>query len=109
MSQDKLKELRDYYDNTDQSEGIAGGDRQTKTTDEVLVSTSIRLPQWLMERVRAQAEEMGIPATALIRQWVIEKAEDPSEPAVVSVADLRQWVAEHGYTVEKRRAVQTHY
>jgi hypothetical protein len=61
---------------------------------EVLVSTLIRLPQSLMNQVRAQAADVGIPATTLIRQWVTERAGTPTTAAVVSVADLQRFIAE---------------
>ncbi len=45
MSNDKLNELRDYYDNTDVAGEFGDSELDTRTTDEVMVSTSIRLPQ----------------------------------------------------------------
>jgi hypothetical protein len=40
---------------------------------EPMVVTSIRLPRPLMQRVRAQADAAGVPATALIRGWVEDR------------------------------------
>jgi len=94
MDQDKIDQLRDYYDATDVAEHFKDATLQTERADEVLVSTSIRLPQSLMNHVRTQAAELGIPATTLIRQWITERATTPATPAVVSVADLQRFIAE---------------
>lgn len=42
-----------------------------------------------------QAAMLGIPATTLMRQWVIEKATTPATNAVVSVAEPERFIAEH--------------
>jgi CopG antitoxin of type II toxin-antitoxin system len=95
MNSDELDALRDYYDKTDVASEFADAELDTRATGEVMVSTSIRLPQPLVNKVRIQAAALGIPATALMRQWVIEKATTPSANAVVSVADLERFIAEH--------------
>lgn len=97
MDQDKIDQLRDYYDTTDVAEHFTDATLQTDKATEVLVSTSIRLPQSLMNQVRAQAVELGIPATTLIRQWITERAATPTTPAVVSVADLQRFIAEQAH------------
>jgi predicted DNA binding CopG/RHH family protein len=97
MDQDKIDQLRDYYDTTDVAEHFKDATLQTNTASEILVSTSIRLPQPLMNQVRAQAAELGVPATTLIRQWVTERATTPATPAVVSVADLQRFIAERAH------------
>jgi predicted DNA binding CopG/RHH family protein len=99
MKRDELDALRDYYDNTDVAEEFADSALDTRTADEVMVSTSIRLPQSLVDRVRAQAASLGIPATTLMRQWVIEKATTPSTDADVSVAELERFIAQHNRPV----------
>jgi len=99
MNNDELTELRDYYDKTDVTDEFADAELDTRTADEVMISTSIRLPQSLVDKVRAQAAALGIPATTLMRQWVIEKATAPQTNAVVSVAELQQFIAEHNRPV----------
>jgi predicted DNA binding CopG/RHH family protein len=99
MNEDKLNKIRDHYDNADVANEFADAELDTRTTDEVMVSTSIRLPQSLVDKVRTQAAAMGIPATTLMRQWVIEKATNPPANAVVSVADLERFIAEHNRPV----------
>ena len=99
MNHDELNELRDYYDNTDVASQFSDAEPDTRTTDEVMVSTSIRLPQSLVDKVREQAAVLGIPATTLMRQWVIEKATTPPPNAVVSVAELERFIAEHNRTI----------
>ena len=97
MDQDKIDRLRDYYDTTDVAEHFADATLQTETASEVLVSSSIRLPQSLMNKVRAQAAELGTPATTLMRLWITERATTPTTPAAVSVADLQRFIAEHAH------------
>jgi hypothetical protein len=99
MNKDELTELREYYDKTDVADAFADAEPDTRTTNEVMVSTSIRLPQSLVDKVRAQAVALGIPATALMRQWVIDKATTQQANAVVSVAELQQFIAEHNRPV----------
>jgi predicted DNA binding CopG/RHH family protein len=71
MNGDKLKELRNYYDQTSLPESVERAQRDDRVTDEVMVSTSIRLPRSLMQQVRERAAAAGIPATTLMRQWVM--------------------------------------
>jgi predicted DNA binding CopG/RHH family protein len=99
MNNDELTELRDYYDKTDVTDEFADAELDTRIADEVMVSTSIRLPQSLVAKVRAQAAALGIPATTLMRQWVVEKATTPQANAVVSVAELQQFIVEHNRPV----------
>jgi predicted DNA binding CopG/RHH family protein len=99
MNQEKIDQLREHYDTTDVAEHFTDAPLRTDKASEVLVSTSIRLPQSLMNQVRAQAAELGIPATTLIRQWVTERASTPTSPAVVSVADLQRFIAEQAHPV----------
>src|ERR1700758_5066404 len=99
MNEDKLNKIRDHYDNADVANEFADAELDTRATDEVMVSTSIRLPQSLVDKVRAQAAALGIPAPTLMRQWVIEKAPPPQASAVVSVAELQQFIAEHNRSV----------
>jgi len=97
MDQHKIDQLRDYYDTTDVAEHFTDATLQTDKATEVLVSSSIRLPQSLMNQVRAQAAELGVPATTLMRQWITERAATPATPATVSVADLQRFIAEHAH------------
>jgi len=99
MDQPKIDELRHHYDTTDVAEHFTDATLDTRTTDDVLVSTSIRLPQSLVNQVREQADALGVPATTLMRQWVIEKASTPQSPAVVTVADLQRFIAEQAHPI----------
>lgn len=95
MDDEKLNALRDFYDNADVASEFEAAIPDDTVTTEVMVSTSIRLPQSLVEKVRDQAARLGIPATTLMRQWVIERATRPMVDRVVSVAELQQFIAEH--------------
>ena len=97
MDQKQIDELRTHYDTTDVAEHFTNATLDTRTTDDILVSTSIRLPQTLVNQVREQAAALGVPATTLMRQWVTEKASTPTTPAVVTVADLQRFIAEQAH------------
>ncbi|MGH8828706.1 MAG: hypothetical protein ACRDVZ_14150 [Jiangellaceae bacterium] len=72
-------------------------DDRTIPADEVMASTSIRLPGSLMRRVRERAAEAGVPATTLMREWVLDRLEARENDAVVSVADLQRLIAERSH------------
>ena len=93
-----LNELRDYYDNNDMSDVIADATPEDPV-EEVLVSTSIRLTKAVMDRVRSRAEEAGVPATTLMRQWIIDRLDGVPGDAVVTVADLEQFIATRSHRV----------
>ncbi|MGH3503868.1 MAG: ribbon-helix-helix protein, CopG family [Nocardioidaceae bacterium] len=99
MDEAKLERLRDYYDRTDTSETIerARWEEHTVDPDEVMVSTSIRLPRSLMRRLRERAAEAGVPATTLMRQWVMDRLNAGEDDIVVSVADLERFIAERSH------------
>jgi hypothetical protein len=96
MDKSKLEELRDFYDTTDTAGSVerATWDERVVGPDEVMVSTSIRLPRSLMQRVRERAADAGVPATALMRQWVLDRLEAGADDEVVPVADLKRLIAE---------------
>jgi predicted DNA binding CopG/RHH family protein len=95
MGKSKLDELREHYDTADMSESIARATRDNRTIDpdEVLVSTSIRLPNSLMKRVRERADAAGIPVTTLMRQWITDRL-DMTNDAVVPVSEIERLIAE---------------
>lgn len=64
MNSDKTRidQLHEHYDHTDQAAALADATLESATAP-VLVSTSIRLPQSLMDAVRTRAAAAGIPAT----------------------------------------------
>jgi hypothetical protein len=101
MDKSKLDELRDYYDTTSQADALAQATRDDRTVepDEVMVSTSIRLPGSLMRRVREHAAAAGVPATTLMRQWVLDRLDTDASDTVVSVTDLEQFIAERARRV----------
>jgi hypothetical protein len=97
MDDKTIDELREYYDTHDVTEGTTDADWELIPADssDVLVSTSIRLPKPLIDQVRERAEQAGMPTTALMRQWIIERLQTPEAEAVVSAAALTRFIAEH--------------
>jgi predicted DNA binding CopG/RHH family protein len=78
-------------------ESVERAQRDDRVTDEVMVSTSIRLPQSLMRQIRERAAAAGIPATTLIRQWVIDRMTASEAESVISVDDLKRFIAERAH------------
>ncbi|MGH3454248.1 MAG: hypothetical protein ACRDPQ_11115 [Nocardioidaceae bacterium] len=97
MKKKDFDELREHYDNTSLPESVDRSTPDDRVADEVMVSTSIRLPRSLMQQVRRQADAAGMPATTLIRQWVIDRLSATKDDAVVSVADLERFIAERSH------------
>ena len=81
-----IEELRDYYDTHDLSGDIKKAKLVTEPPEELLISTSIRLPKPLMDAVRARAAEAGVPYTTLIRQWVLDRLDN--DEIGISLHDL---------------------
>jgi hypothetical protein len=53
----------------------------------------------LMDRVRTHAAQAGVPATALMRQWILDRLDSASTDVVVSVADLEQFIASRAHMI----------
>lgn len=92
-----LEQLRAYYDNTDLSESIQRASRDDEVASEVMVSTSIRLPRSVVQRIRQRAKASGVPATTLMRQWVLQCLDSDPASSVVSVAEVQQFLAQHAH------------
>jgi hypothetical protein len=97
MNGDKFEELRSYYDQTSLPESVERAQRDDRTAEEVMVSTSIRLPRSLMQQVRERATTAGVPATTLMRQWVIDRLTASEAESVISVNDLQRFIAERAH------------
>jgi predicted DNA-binding protein len=98
-SPERLAALRAHDDTTDLTAAVDGAeaDDRVLADDEVMVSTSIRLPRSLMQRLRRRAADVGVPATTLMRQWILDRLDAHSEETVVSVADLQRFIAERAH------------
>ena len=89
----KANELRDFYDNTDQSDAIERSTLETEPVEDLLVSTSIRLSKKTLDEVRALAKSAGVPATSLMREWIEARVGAGSDALVVSVDDLTKFIS----------------
>lgn len=95
MDEDKLKALRDYYDNTDLSESIEQAVLDETVTENPMIGITVRFPKAALDRVRALADERGVKVTALIRDFVERAiAEEAAPNLVIPVAILQQLIAE---------------
>jgi predicted DNA binding CopG/RHH family protein len=79
------------------SDAIETATKDERVADDILISTSMRLPKPLLDRVRERSADSGIPATTLMRQWIIDRLDDPQRDAVVTVADLEQFIAHRAH------------
>jgi len=94
-----VKKLRDYYDNTDQSDAVEGARLESEPVEDLLVSTSIRLSQRTLDEVRALAKSAGVPATTLMREWIEARVAGGSDALVVSVDDLTKFISTSAHRV----------
>jgi hypothetical protein len=56
----RLNELREHDDKTDMAAALETATKEEQVADEILVSTSIRLPKPLLDRVRDRAAPAGV-------------------------------------------------
>ncbi|MDA3630162.1 hypothetical protein [Saccharopolyspora oryzae] len=64
----KLNELAQHYDNTDVSAEMDAGHWETEPApSDPMITTSLRLPKSLLDRVRVRAAQEDMKATAWIR------------------------------------------
>lgn len=90
-------ELRDYYDNTDLSDLIDNAE-ETDLGDHVgpgsMTAFTVRLPRQVLQSVRAIAQRDGVTTGAALRTIIEQSvAEQSSDDAVVSVAELRRLIS----------------
>lgn len=78
MNKKKLKELREYYDNTDTSAEIADADLDNEIVQSPMVGITVRLPAEVLQKVRERAAQENIKTTALIRRWIERHVESTS-------------------------------
>lgn len=78
--------LAEFYSNHDVSEEIDAGD---VVTPEPMVTTSLRLPRDIVDRLRAEAAARGIRYTSLIREVLVAHVtgREPSSRALASRLD----------------------
>ncbi|MCL2780052.1 MAG: BrnA antitoxin family protein [Actinomycetia bacterium] len=88
----KLKQLRDYYDNTDVSDEMERAEL-VAAPEEILVSTSLRLSTSTLAKVRALAKQAGVPATALMREWIEDRVNSTPDSLIVNVVDLERFIS----------------
>lgn len=69
----QIAELRAYYDTTSTAEELAdetAGRWEDDVEPDPMVTTSLRLPKSLLDKVRAEAKALDVKPTALIRTWI---------------------------------------
>ncbi len=98
MSTDeRIKRLADYYDNTDLSEHIAQARwEEPEAVAEPMVTYALRLPKPVIDRLRNAARDRGIKVSTLMREWLEERLtlQGGDADASVPVSALLALVAE---------------
>lgn len=96
--QTKLQRLAEYYDTHDTSEDLERAELVDEpVVPDPMVSLSLRMPQSLLDWVRAQARTEHTRPTQLIRRWIEERrssGEASLEERVRRLEDLVQRGAE---------------
>lgn len=87
----ELQRLRDHYDTHDAGDEMADGEWEGPGPDP-MVTTSLRLPKSVLDQVRAQARQLGVRPTSLIRRWV-EAQVFGTEDQYVTRGELRRELA----------------
>ena len=104
MSPEELERIAEYYDTHDVSTEIEDSVLVDSVVAEPMITTSLRLPKPIMDAIRAAADEPGIRATALMREWLEERLTQHREngefmvPASAMLAVLAEAAARTGAT-----------
>lgn len=100
MNPDQLRELAEYYDNTDLAEHIEQATwEEHAPAPEPMVTYALRLPSPVIEQLRAAAQARNVKVSTLMREWLEERLTVEShggEDATVPVSALLALVAERG-------------
>lgn len=94
MRKDEIQELAEYYDSNDLSAEIEQAEPENDTDNDPMITTSLRLPKSVLDRVRVEARAAGVKPTALIRRWV-EEAVNSSVQQDNSTSKLTALLLEH--------------
>lgn len=73
MTPEQLAALREHYDSTDTSEGLADGRWETDVESDPMVTTSLRLPKSVLDWLRDEAAAEQVRPSALIRRYIEER------------------------------------
>lgn len=73
MTTNRVSELAEYADTHNLSAELEQAYRDETTDSDPMVTTSLRLPESLLDWVRDQADAEGLRPTALLRRWIEER------------------------------------
>lgn len=100
MNPEQLRETADYYDNTDLSDHIEQATwEEPGPISEPMVTYALRLPQPIIDQLRAAAQNRNVRVSTLMREWLEERLAIEgtySSDATVPVSALLALVAERG-------------
>lgn len=104
-SEADLRNLADFYSNHDVSEEIEAGEG---VTPEPMVTTSLRLPSEIVDRLHAEAAARGVRYTSLIRDVLVAHVteEEPSTQTLASRLDGLE--VEYGRRLRRLEDAQRH-
>jgi hypothetical protein len=97
MDADKLVELQDFYDTTDQSAALETAEPDSSTVDDPMVGITVRFSASTLNAAREVAAQRGVKVTAQLREWIEQQLADRvDDTRVIPVAELRRLIARSG-------------
>ena len=102
-SEAELRDLADFYATRDVSDDITAGDVVTPAP---MVTTSLRLPEDLVDRLRAEAAARGIRYTGLIRNKLIAHVADDEPSSRTLASRLDRLEREYGHRLQRLEDAQ---
>jgi hypothetical protein len=79
---DELQALADYYDQTDTSAETADAEWDEEISETPMVTTSLRLPKPLLDRIREAAIEEDLKPSMLMRRWLEQRLDNRQTEAL---------------------------
>ncbi|MFD7598729.1 hypothetical protein ACFV6D_37615 [Kitasatospora sp. NPDC059812] len=94
-----LKAVAEHYGTHELTEDeiMSAEPAEPLAAESVMITTSLRLPEPVMDEVRRRARERGLKPTAIMREWIeaaVADLEQPVPPSVVIAAAARYQLRE---------------
>ena len=74
-----VERLAEHYDETDLSGEIAQAELDESVDQDPMITTSLRLPKSVLDKVREHAARAGLKPSQLMRQWIEQEAAETAE------------------------------
>lgn len=104
-SEEELEELRDFYSTHDTANEIDAGE---VVTPDPMITTSLRLPGEVVDKLRAEAADRGIRYTTLIRDLLMSHVAEGEPSARALASRLDGLEREHDRRLRQLEDAQQH-